>query len=245
MDASSWQAFYQSDLQSVYALMIAPVAFLAFRLAAATNPSKAEAPSAARFVAGLTLFFAFETLLDPVATGPLLRGADVADSVVASVLPFAFVYLGDLRVLLLVRGVARPDQDFAKTLIWASAMTFIVPIFAGAGFALARSVSPEIPDQTLWILYEFGFLVLCVALGRIWIPRRFQAEPDKADFMRAVFGYSAAYYSLWLAADLLIVVGRLDLGWAIRIVPNQLYYAFWVPFVHWRFFSGSGAKALR
>jgi hypothetical protein len=40
-----------------------------------------------------------------------------------------------------------------------------------------------------------------------------------------------------LIADLLIVVGGLDLGWAIRIVPNQLYYSFWVPFAYWRFFS--------
>jgi len=43
-------------------------------------------------------------------------------------------------------------------------------------------------------------------------------------------------YALWAAADLLIVAG-FDAGWAVRLVPNQLYYAWYVPFVYWRFFS--------
>jgi hypothetical protein len=25
-----------------------------------------------------------------------------------------------------------------------------------------------------------------------------------------------------------------DAGWALRVLPNQLYYAFFVPFVWWR-----------
>ena len=28
-----------------------------------------------------------------------------------------------------------------------------------------------------------------------------------------------------------------DLGWALRVIPNQLYYSFCVPFVWWRFFA--------
>ena len=47
---------------------------------------------------------------------------------------------------------------------------------------------------------------------------------------------SAIYYALWAVADVLILAGR-DVGWALRIVPNQLYYAFWVPVVWWLFFS--------
>ena len=40
---------------------------------------------------------------------------------------------------------------------------------------------------------------------------------------------------------------ELDLGWGVRIVPNQLYYALWVPFAYWRFFSVSppGPNAAR
>ena len=32
-----------------------------------------------------------------------------------------------------------------------------------------------------------------------------------------------------------------DVGWALRIVPNQLYYAFFVPVAWWLFFSPSYA----
>ena len=56
-------------------------------------------------------------------------------------------------------------------------------------------------------------------------------------YLREVFAYSAAYYVLWLFADVLIVIGDLDLGWAVRMVPNQLYYALWTAFVYARFYS--------
>jgi hypothetical protein len=69
--------------------------------------------------------------------------------------------------------------------------------------------------------------------------------PPRGAFLGALFGYSAAYYALWLTADVLIVLAGLDLGWAIRMVPNQLYYAFWTPFVYARFFSGAPANATR
>ena len=91
-----------------------------------------------------------------------------------------------------------------------------------------------------------GLLGLCIALSRRWVPRSLGDElgaVPQIDYLRALFGYSAAYYSLWLGADILIVVGGLDLGWGVRIVPNQLYYAFWVPFAYWRFFSAASPSA--
>ncbi len=87
--------------------------------------------------------------------------------------------------------------------------------------------------------------MLCLFLSRVWVPLNLRYEPTRASFLRALFGFSAAYYALWLIADLFIVVGDLDLGWAIRIVPNQLYYSFWVPFAYWRFFSETSGKAVR
>lgn len=87
------------------------------------------------------------------------------------------------------------------------------------------------------MIYEFGFLAFCIVLGRVWVARVLPGDPTRAAYLRSIFGYSAAYYALWLGADLVIVVAGLDLGWALRVVPNQLYYAFWVPFAYWRFFS--------
>jgi hypothetical protein len=117
------------------------------------------------------------------------------------------------------------------------AVALIVPVIAGIGFALTRWIWPDIHGQVLWMIYEFAFLLLCVFLARVWVRRSVPNDAPRAAFLRSIFGYSAAYYALWWVADVLIVVADLDLGWAIRIVPNQLYYAFWVPFVYWRFFS--------
>ena len=51
--------------------------------------------------------------------------------------------------------------------------------------------------------------------------------------LRRVLGYVAVYYALWASADVLILYGGLDVGWLLRVVPNQLYYAFFVPFAWW------------
>jgi len=237
MSDFSWHAVYYSDLQSPYALLVIPLAFLAWRAAVPSESERSIVPEAAQLVAGLTIFFAIATLIDPIATGPLLRLDAVDGTIVATLVPFFFVLLGDLRVLLLAICVVRPERSLSQNLGWALGTTLIVPITAGVGYALARWIWPELHGQTLWMIYEFGFFTLCVFLSRGWIPRIQEIGPVRVDYLRALFGYSAAYYALWLIADLLIVVAGLDLGWAIRIIPNQLYYSLWVPFAYWRFFS--------
>ncbi len=240
MTGFNWHSVYTSELQSLYALLVVPLAFLAYRLAAPNDgdrSGRAEVPAAAGFVSGLTLLFAFETMLDPISTGPLLKLEILRDTHAATVIPFLFVLLGDLRVLLLAIGVARPTRTLRQLLAWALGMSLIVPIVAGSSFALASWLWPDLQGQVLWMLYEFGFFSLCIYLSRIWAPRNAAHDPNTLAFLRSIFGYSAAYYLLWWLADVLIVVAEMDLGWAIRIIPNQLYYAFWIPFVYWRFFS--------
>lgn len=244
MNIESWESFYRSELQGLYSLLVVPIAFLAYRLVVSPDRDRAVLPEATRFVSVLTLVFAFETMIDPIATGPLLESAVLENTVATSLIPFLFVYLGDFRVLLLACGVAHPERHWLANLRRAAAMTLIVPLFAGIGFALARTLFDEVHGQVLWILYEAGFLALCIAMGRIWVDANTR-PPEARAFLKDLLGYSAAYYSLWLAADLVILIGGLDLGWAIRIVPNQLYYAFWLPFAYWRFFSPGRANAAR
>jgi hypothetical protein len=245
MTEFSWHEVYYGDLQSLYALLIAPIAFLAWRLTSGVDGRRAVAPDSARFVAGLTLLFAIETMIDPIATGPLLKLDFFRYNLASTLIPFLFVLLGDLRVLLLAIGVARPERRLRQNLAWALGAGLIVPIVAGIGYTLTRWIWPEVHGQVLWMIYEFAFLILCVVLARVWVSRCVPDDPPLATFLRSIFGYSAAYYALWWVADVLIVVADLDLGWAIRIVPNQLYYAFWVPFVYWRFFSVPPENASR
>lgn len=249
MTPLSWHDAYYSDLQSLYSLLVVPVAFLAWRLAVPTDPTRAVVPKAARCVAAATLVFAFLTMLDPIATGPLLRSETLRNTLAATLVPFGFVFLGDLRVLLVALAVAEPEAPPGRTFGRAMAATAIVPISTGVLYTLLRSLWPEVHGQALWMIYEAGFLALCVYAARVWLPRQAgiagASGAEGRAFLGALFGYSAAYYALWLAADVVIVGAGLDLGWAIRMVPNQLYYAFWTPFVYLRFFCGPSASALR
>jgi len=199
-------------------------------------------PALARFVSLFTIVFAIETMVDPISTGPLLKAFSAGDGLLASAIPFLFVYLGDFRVLLLLAVVAHPDRELRGSLIWAALATLVIPVLAGGTFFLSGLIWPDVHDQVLWMLYEFGFLALSVFLARRWLPTQIRSTGSphgeaQLEFARSLLGFSAAYYSLWLFADLVIIVGGLDLGWAIRIVPNQLYYAFWIPFVYTRFFA--------
>ncbi|MFO0688788.1 MAG: hypothetical protein U0900_08770 [Myxococcota bacterium] len=244
MTPETWHDAYYGPLQSLYALLVVPFAYLAHRLAAPAELARAVVPEAAGFVARATIVFAVLTMLDPIATGPLVASEALRGTVAATLVPFFFVYLGDLRVLLVALAVARPALPFGSLLARAAAATAIVPIATGILFAGLRTALPDVHGQWLWMIYEAGFLALCVVAVRRVLPRAGITGPARS-FLAALFGYGAAYYALWLAADVLIVVAGLDLGWAIRMVPNQLYYAFWVPFVSWRFFSAAEAKASR
>lgn len=73
---------------------------------------------------------------------------------------------------------------------------------------------------------------------RAWlVPARVPpSEPRLRAYLRAILLYVAVYYALWAAADVFILNG-IDAGWALRIVPNQLYYGLFVPFTYWAFFA--------
>lgn len=245
MSEFSWHQIYNGELQSLYSLLVVPLAFLAWRAANGAESRHAVVPEAARFVSVLTLLFAIETMIDPIATGPLLELELFRNATASTLIPFIFVLLGDLRVLLLAVGVARSERSLQQNLAWAIGFSLIVPVIAGFCYSVTRWIWPDTHSQVLWMLYEFTFLVLCIYLARVWVPRSVPNDPARSAFLKSIFGFSAAYYALWWIADILIVVGELDLGWAIRMIPNQLYYAFWVPFVYWRFFSVPPSKALQ
>ena len=98
----SWHDAYYSDLQSLYALLVVPLAFLAWRVASTVGPRSGVVPEAAPFVSALTLVFAVETMIDPIATGPLLKVDVVRNTFVATAVPFVFVLLGEQAVELAV-----------------------------------------------------------------------------------------------------------------------------------------------
>ena len=224
---SSWRDVYSGDLQSFWALLLIPAAFLVYR--AVIGPPRRD-DRESLFIAAYSLGLTFETLLDPIVGGPLARALGWSDGIAGSVILFVFVVLGDLRVFVLVFGLTEPGS-------WRRALRFslIVPLVTGVVYGTASWLVPELSSQVMWLTYELCFVAMAIWLARVWIPSHLAA--DRADLqamLRSCVGYVAAYYALWASCDVLILL-EIDEGWALRMVPNQLYYALWVPFVYARY----------
>jgi hypothetical protein len=239
---ASFEAFYRSELQSVYALLPVPLLLLGWLLTSPVARARAsEGPADARFVHFYTLCFACETILDPLATGPLARWLGYEGTALATAVLLLFVLLGDFRVFLLVFRLARPEPGLGSSLALAALATLFVPLIAWPSDVGLRTVFPDLPHQSIWLIYELAFFGVAVFLREVYVPAQVRlSEGEKApraSYLRSVMAYVAVYYALWALADVLILVGRLDAGWGLRVIPNQLYYALYLPFVYFRFFS--------
>ena len=236
---SSWRDFYQSDLQGVYALVVAPALFLLYRFARG-RPPRALLPAAAPFVDGYAIAFALQTIIDPIATGPLVRALGVADRAGGTAVLLLFVLLGDFRVYLLVFGLfsVASRRQWSAGIGPAAAWTLVVPLAAYAADAALRAAVSGLHPDSIWLVYELLFTGVALVLRARLVPARVpSAEPALRAYLRAALLYAAVYYALWALADALIQVGGIDAGWLLRVLPNQLYYAFWVPAVFFAFFS--------
>jgi len=257
MTFATWQELYRSDLQGAVAVTIVPLLFLLY-LAWSDRLSLAGAvPSAARFVHVWAGTFAVLTIVDPLAGGPLMRILGLADTPTATVVMVAFVILGDFRVYLLLftllsHAGERHDDRVAdpvlaardalrlvppRAALAAGLASVVVPLVAYGTDTALRAGDPRLPAQTIWLAYEVAFLAVALVLRNALVPARVPvSEPRLRSYLRRVLAYVAAYYALWATADVVILAG-FDVGWALRMVPNQLYYAFWVPFAYFTFFA--------
>jgi hypothetical protein len=193
------------------------------------------------------LTFAVETMLDPFAGGPLLRWLGVGGGWLQTVVMIVFVLLGDFRVFLLLLALlayTRDDPRLPRVAGEAALWTLAVPLVAVSGEAALRSVAGDVPAQSIWLVYELAFVAMALLWRQVVVPARVPADrPRLRAYLRAVLAYVTGYYALWATADVAIMVGGLDVGWAVRIIPNQLYYAFYLPFAYALFFSPRYASA--
>jgi hypothetical protein len=231
-------SFYTSELQTTWAVWPVPLLLLAWLVLTGGRDAVARD---ARFVHAYALLFALETVLDSLATGPLMRWLGLADTTAALVVLIFFVLLGDFRVLYLLQRLSFPERTRERLLAESAAWTLIVPLSALTLREVLTALLGPLGDSAIWLIYELCFLVLALWLRQVGLPR--WVGPGRAArlaYLRSVATYVALYYGLWASADVLIQVLGLDVGWALRVIPNQLYYAFYVPFVYFRYFA-SGA----
>ena len=231
----SWRAFYQSELQAVWSLLPVPAAFLAHQLLSRRAREAGAGSSQARFLRAWAVLFAAGTLLDPLVGGKLMSVLG-APPLVGTAVMLAFVLLGDFRVYWLVLALALRDARRGARL--AAAATPVVPLLAYASDRLAERLAPDPTGQRLWLIHELLFTGVAIWLGTRWLPGR-ALDPMTLRFLRRVCGYVTLYYGLWASCDALWFATSWDWLWLLRAVPNQLYYAFFVPFV-WIAYSRRG-----
>lgn len=139
--------------------------------------------------------------------------------------PVAFVIAGDARYLLLW-DAATPDgaiEITPRALARAVALALTVPI---AAFAITTLLAPG-QARVLYLAHELLFCALTLALLR-WHPKA-RALP----WVRAVSRFVLLYYGLWAAADLVLLATGADVGFALRVVPNVLYYGGLIAAIGW------------
>jgi hypothetical protein len=226
MGFESWRAFYQSDLQSVWSQLPVPAALLVYLLLSSRARAAGEG-SFESFLRGWAVLFATLTMLDPLVGGPLLRAIGATPAVATAVV-LAFVLLGDFRVYWLVFAFALRDARRGARL--AAAATPVVALLAYASDGVWDRLAPDASGQRLWLIHELLFTGVSIWLWARWLPARVQ-DPVMLRFLRRVCGYVTLYYALWAACDAFWMATSRDIVWLLRAVPNQLYYALFVPFV--------------
>lgn len=164
---------------------------------------------------GLFLLLQLEIMLDAWFTSGLSpvgstgRAADIAGVV--------FVILGDLRYFYLV---LRQRMTRSRALILGVAVSLIVPVATG----VLRVIDPQrFSGNFLFMVYELLALAIVIALAH---------RARGSLYGRRLLVLEVTQYALWAIADALILAGY-DVGYVVRIVPNVVYYALFVPVATW------------
>jgi hypothetical protein len=161
------------------------------------------------------LFWALVSGIDAWLSANTVFGIGNLQAPFSSIVPFLFVWAGDFRIFLAMEYFSQgfpaqtPRTPWLK-LVFAS---LLVPILAGV---LTRGQEARI----LFLVYEAMFLV--------WIGLYVRLTGLHANASaRKIRNLSWAFYSLWVLADLLILFlpeNNRDYGFAVRVLPNLIYY---------------------
>ncbi len=211
MNSGLFETFYNSPIQHPGLLWVSNLLGTGLALLALRFRKDEGSIRLRRFI----LFWALISTLDAWLSANTVFGIGTLTAPWSSLVPFLFVWMGDFRIFLSMELFGAGFPDLAVRLRWWRPLLacFVVPIVAGL---LTRGQAPRI----LFLVYVALFLVMITAYGRFTATTRSPAA-------RGVRNLSWAFYSLWVAADVAILVlpeGLRDLGFAVRVLPNLLYY---------------------
>jgi hypothetical protein len=211
MNPGFFEAFYNSPIQHPVLLWASNLvgtvlALLALRLRTGEGATRLR-----RFI----LFWAGVSALDAWLSANLVFGIGTLTAPWSSIVPLFFVWMGDFRIFLSMElfGAGFPNQT-VKLRWWRPVLAcWIVPIVAGL---LTRGRD----SRVLFLVYEALFLVMITGYGRF-------TGTTQNPAAKRVRNLSWVFYSLWVSADVAILVlpeSLRDLGFGIRVLPNLIYY---------------------
>lgn len=176
------------------------------------------------FLHGFVALFGFAIAADALASGAL--SPIPPRSALATPIAITFVLLGDFRYFVLLFRYAK-GRFGAPELARAVGFALLVPVLS----AVVRAVIPSLaePMRVTFLTYELMFFALALGLRFVLLPR-LQAPANVLRFLRELTHFELAQYGLWALADIVILSG-VDAGYLLRLVPNAMYYAFFLLFV--------------
>lgn len=171
-----------------------------------------------RWIAQAAVIMQLLIIADDVSKVPALDG--IAAGIV-------FVILGDLRFLLVVeRWGHRTAPPAWRWLGVPLAVSVLVPTMSWLFVQQAAQIANL---RVLFVVHELMFAML--ALGWLLASRSRGDLPTwQRQWIVRLCGFEFVQYGLWVAADLIILFG-VDAGFALRAIPNLMYYVAFVPFM--------------
>jgi hypothetical protein len=180
-------------------------------------------PSLRRYCVGLAVLSA----LDAWLTAVRVIGLGPLPDPLSRWLPLAFVLAGDYRYWLLVvaataAGALAPRP---RDLLEAAGLTLLVPIFS----QLALAALPETlaGPRSLFLIFELSMFALLASLPS-W-----HANVRANPWLRTLGRFVMLYYGLWAIADAILLATGADPAYALRVIPNLLYYGGLIAAIAW------------
>ena len=164
------------------------------------------------------------SLLDAWLTTNDVPGMGPPTGAAASLVPLAFVLIGDFRSFLFIES-AKPDGTLAAS------------VDASVGLDAARATgitARRFPVGLERASHPVLRLRDAIRLAVGWLGAAVSSSPQPCTSVDAAGDQVViAYYALWAAADAIIPTTGADTGFRLRVLPNVLYYGGLIPAIAW------------
>lgn len=205
----TFEAFYASPLQHPWLLWVAALGAGAFVW---------RRTSLHQSVRSYCLALTVLSCTDAWLTSNQIYGIGSWTGDAARLVPLFFVLAGDFRYLVLL-GIAQSDGSLrwgVRPIALAVAFTLVVPVVSQVVMSSWPGGEPS--SRVLFFVYEIAFFALTTGI------LAFHPRVREVAWLVPVSRFVLLYYGLWATADAILLATGSDLGFALRVVPNVLYY---------------------